>query len=354
MLFAFGSLLALGSLLFALSPGESTAAPVYKVTLPGLSGDDSSGATYATPGANPTASPTTSATPIPGSCNYDRAAVKTLSDPAAGFGRTPKTTGVTLLTLLPRPALVPQARIPGDETAVYSVVGSLTSVSMNASRELVVLITDPANTKSMLLYFPHKDCIKGAAVDDQVTMNKVRAEFEDACGDVSEYGSKQLRGQATFSGVAHWGSTTTPGAAPNGMELHPVLSFAYGSSVSCDPDDPQPAPTPTPPSVPTVKSVSISGVPNNIQAGDEVTATVQVSPALLGVTCEIVYYPAVIFLPRPSQNVGLSPAETDAFGRVSFTWTIPTPASYAGQGAIDAKCGTASVRIFFFISPAGP
>lgn len=64
-------------------------------------------------------------------------------------------------------------------------------------------------------------------------MQSARRHFESACGVPSRSQFKRLRGNATITGVGFFDELHHQrGVAPNGTELHPLLSFV---SSSCRP-----------------------------------------------------------------------------------------------------------------------
>lgn len=52
----------------------------------------------------------------------------------------------------------------------------------------------------------------------------------DACGPISSSSFTELKGKVVIEGVGFWGEIHgQTGVAPNGIELHPVLSFSSGN-----------------------------------------------------------------------------------------------------------------------------
>jgi hypothetical protein len=87
--------------------------------------------------------------------------------------------------------------------------------------DIHLIVVDPAHASAtMVVEFPAPACTRGAPAKLRRQMSQARAAFIRACG-----GPGRLTGTATITGVGFWDRPHAEGAASNGIELHPVLSF---------------------------------------------------------------------------------------------------------------------------------
>jgi len=185
------------------------------------------------PGTSATAGPAAQRTAV--SCGVERWAVKTLSDPdATRVNFQPRTTTVTALRSLRPPARLPKTRISPVEFRTYRMTAVLVEAKRDEDRDIHLVIADPAHrTRTMIVELPDVACQGPAGSVKRTQMQSARRRFEDACGVPSRSHFKQLRGTATITGVAFFDDIHHQrGVAPNGIELHPLLSFV---STSCQP-----------------------------------------------------------------------------------------------------------------------
>lgn len=164
-------------------------------------------------------------------CGSERWAVKTLTDAAAPMVRFDhvKATSVDHLRGLKAPTSLKATtpRRSGAERSVYRVTALLMSMRKEDDSDVHLVISDPKLGGSMIVEFPAFTCTTGGNKIERRAMRQARADLEAACG--GEVGSTPvtLTGTATISGVGFFdiihGQT---GVAPNGIELHPALSFA--------------------------------------------------------------------------------------------------------------------------------
>jgi hypothetical protein len=185
-------------------------------------------------------------------CGVERWGVKTLTDRAARrINFTPKQTTVRALRRLPAPATVfGRSRIRGVETTTYRIRATLVQMKLEEDSDIHLVIADPRNLQeTMIIEFPDPACARRASLQARTKMRKARVALINACGSASSSSFQQLRGAATISGVGFFdlrhGQT---GVAPNGIELHPVLSFTRST---CERSSPVPPPPPPPPGPPT-------------------------------------------------------------------------------------------------------
>jgi hypothetical protein len=164
-------------------------------------------------------------------CGTERWAVKTLIDPAASkvVYRKPKRRTVEDLRRLEPPSeLRPTTpRGAGTERTVYRVTALLMSMRREDDSDIHLVLADPTLGGSMIAEFPADSCMTTAAAKQRDAVKQARTDLTTACG--GEPGSKpvKLTGTATLTGVGFFDVIHgQSGVAPNGIELHPVLSFA--------------------------------------------------------------------------------------------------------------------------------
>jgi hypothetical protein len=182
------------------------------------------------------------------SCGVERWSVKTLTDKdAASVHLKPKTTSVRALRRLRRPTgLRYRGRIPGVETTTYRVRAVVVEMKLEEDDDIHLVIAQPGATSlTMIVEFPAYGCTRGAPAPTRAAMRSARAALVRACGTPARSSFTHLRGAATITGVGFFdlfhGQT---GVAPNGIELHPVLS---ATRIVCRPGTPPPPPTTTAP-----------------------------------------------------------------------------------------------------------
>lgn len=188
-----------------------------------------------TPGAVPTsaATATTTTLTVGMHCGAERWSVKTLSDQdAANVHFLPEPATVSQLRAIPVPPALPaDERIGDTELKVFTVTGRLVEAKLEDDRDIHLVIADlddPAQT--MIVEFPDAQFCSGAVDSAHAAeMLDARAAFISAFGAPPSTRFERLSGTATVTGVGFYdvihGQT---GAAPNGIELHPVLAFREG------------------------------------------------------------------------------------------------------------------------------
>jgi hypothetical protein len=157
--------------------------------------------------------------------------VKTLTDAAAPMVRfdSVKTTTVDRLRRLKAPTAL-RATTPrrsGAERNVYRVTALLMSMRTEDDSDVHLVVSDPKLGGSMIVEFPSSTCTTGGDKTERRAMRQARTDLAAACGGEVRSTPVTLTGTATITGVGFFdvihGQT---GVAPNGIELHPVLTFA--------------------------------------------------------------------------------------------------------------------------------
>ena len=103
----------------------------------------------------------------------------------------------------------------------------LVEMKLEADSDIHLVIADPTRSGATLIAeFPLATCTTRATPRARLKMRRARNALIAACGSPSS-SFRRLSGTATISGVGFFdqihGQT---GVAPNGIELHPVVSFS--------------------------------------------------------------------------------------------------------------------------------
>lgn len=165
-------------------------------------------------------------------CGIERWPVKTLADPdATQIGSTVRTTTVDALTRLPVTIGIGGARGVGAERTRFRVHAKLVGIKTESDTDFHLVIADPKTGAQMIVEFPNQTCTNGAPANLRKRMEKARAAVQTACGFAPSSTFRHLSGNVTVIGVAFFDFLhRQTGHAPNGIELHPVLSFSGSCS----------------------------------------------------------------------------------------------------------------------------
>ncbi len=211
------------------------------------------------------------------SCGEWRWDVKTLSDPDrrdVNFVR--RRIRIQRLRRLDSPG--PYDGMPRTgpvETQVYQVRASVREATVEDDSDIHLVIAQRgAPARTMIVEFPDPRCVDSAFHRRQI--HHARDQMLNNCGPISSSSFTDLKGHVTIRGVGFWdeihGQT---GVAPNGIELHPVLSIrgtcshhgaggGGGGGSNCDPAYP---------------TVCISSPPPDLDCGDISYRNFRVRPA---------------------------------------------------------------------------
>lgn len=159
-----------------------------------------------------------------GRCGLERWSVKVATDADAGkINTTPIDSSVGAMRKLKVGMITPNTSRQPLEQKVYRIHATLTFAKAEADSDYHLVIRDAAGT--MIVESPSPSCAKGSLFLQQIT--DVRKAI-DAKVTVTAT-AKKLSYPVTVTGVAFQdflhGQT---GVSPNGMELHPLLSIAFG------------------------------------------------------------------------------------------------------------------------------
>ncbi len=163
------------------------------------------------------------------SCGVWRWDVKTLSDPdRRGVDFDAQRARIDHLRKLDPPSSLSTdtPRLDGIEKQVLSVRAQVITATIEDDSDIhLVIATRGERRHTMIVEFPLAACV--AKQFKRTQMTRARNAMLAACGPISSSSFTDLNGKVRISGVGFWdeihGQT---GVAPNGIELHPVLSFA--------------------------------------------------------------------------------------------------------------------------------
>jgi hypothetical protein len=166
-------------------------------------------------------------------CGKERWAVKTLTDADAGsINFVPIDSSIGALGSVPAPSKVGDLPRQPQEKSVYRVRGSIVAFKLEDDNDIHLAIADPAGSHpTMIAEFPAPTCDVNAL--DKADIDTARQDFIAAYGQPSGQFRKPT-GCAVVTGVFFFDRIHGQfGVAPNGAELHPVLSFQNESSQNC-------------------------------------------------------------------------------------------------------------------------
>jgi RyR domain len=159
-------------------------------------------------------------------CGTERWDVKTLTDTGAGKVNIdePRPGTVAQLIALPAPKPPPVERLP-EECVTYKLKGTITTAKHENDKDIHMVVSD-GEGNTLVIEAVSPDCAKESRALQEIT--EVRQKVEEALPGVAAGNHESgLNLPVTVTGVAFFdfphGAT---GAAPNCIELHPVLSFA--------------------------------------------------------------------------------------------------------------------------------
>jgi hypothetical protein len=125
------------------------------------------------------------------------------------------------------------ARLRG-EFSTYRLKVRLRSMKIEEDSDIHLVVADPSNAQhTMIVEFPNAGCVRRAGPTSRRRMARARAALMRSCGPAHTGSFRQLTGTATITGVAFFDVIHGQrGVAPNGIELHPVLSLTPTSTCS--------------------------------------------------------------------------------------------------------------------------
>jgi hypothetical protein len=166
---------------------------------------------------------------VAASCGPYRWGVQTLSDPdRRAVDLTPARIGVAALRDLTPPGSLDAStpRLHGSERRVFRVNARIVraTVQPNGDVRAIVAPRDDVN-RTMAVEFHRRSCIR--YVYERDPQAHARRDLLDSCGAIAAGSFTELKGLVTIEGVGFWnGDPTAADAAPNGIELNPVIGFS--------------------------------------------------------------------------------------------------------------------------------
>jgi hypothetical protein len=116
-------------------------------------------------------------------------------------------------------------RLPGRERRTYRIQARLISVARFRDHDIRLVVSD-LRSRKMAVVFPDPACDGAKRSRKRRQMAVAKASFTASCGLPAVGHRRRLRGSATITGVGFFDKRQKAfGNAPNGFQLHPVLSF---------------------------------------------------------------------------------------------------------------------------------
>lgn len=160
-------------------------------------------------------------------CGTERWSIKTGSDPDAGLinlnAPPTQTTVGALSALIPPNPIPPEHRVQPVETTLYQLSATLTGFKLEADSDYHLVLSD--GNRTMIAELASPSCTQPDLLREGIT--GARHAFDSRFQPTSSF--QHLNVPVTITGVGFFdfihGQT---GVAPNGIELHPVLSITFG------------------------------------------------------------------------------------------------------------------------------
>jgi hypothetical protein len=161
-----------------------------------------------------------------------RTEIETLSDhDQSKVDLAPVATRIDRLRTLHRPHLIELSGRRGPvETTTFSFRARLLAMKRRPRNGIAVVVAAPsARRQTMIIGFEHP-CGGWQTRKETNLMKHAKAALVSACGSPPKARKRvALTGQAEISGVGFFGPRGRADAAPNGIEIHPVLGFKVSS-----------------------------------------------------------------------------------------------------------------------------
>jgi hypothetical protein len=161
-------------------------------------------------------------------CGSERWTVKTLTDSGARrVSFTPKPSTVADLRDIEPPDVGRHDPRQLGEFSTYRLKVRLRSFKIAEDSDVHLVVADPTDTsKTMIVELPNAGCTRKAGPSARRRMAAARRSLTASCGAPGHSKFTLLTGTASVTGVAFFDLIHGQrGVAPNGIELHPLLSF---------------------------------------------------------------------------------------------------------------------------------
>jgi uncharacterized membrane protein len=175
-----------------------------------------------------------SSTPIWSQCGVERWSVKTGTDADAGLVNLSSSTDTTIANMIafPTPSTIPSNnRISPEETTVWVINATLTLYKLESDSDYHLVIQD-ASGNTMITEIPSPSCV-GSTSPFLPSITSARSKFDAMLTATTSFQTANIPVQVTGVGMFDFPHGQT-GAAPNQIELHPVLDIIFNPSTTPD------------------------------------------------------------------------------------------------------------------------
>src|SRR5216683_3051804 len=169
-----------------------------------------------------------------GQCGVERWSVKTGTDPDSGLVNLSSSTAtpISSMTALPAPSPIPaNNRVQPTETTVWVINATLTQYKLESDSDYHLILDDGAGN-TMITEIPAPSCV-GSGSPFLSGITNARSEFDARFTATTSFQTANIPVQITGVGMFDFPHGQT-GAAPNQIELHPVLNVIFNPSTTPD------------------------------------------------------------------------------------------------------------------------
>jgi hypothetical protein len=160
-------------------------------------------------------------------CGVERWSVKTGTDPDAGLVNLSSSTSTTIASLraVPAPSPIPSnSRVAPTETTQWVINATLTQYKLESDSDYHLVLSD-ASGNTMIVEIPSPTCV-GAGSPFLAGIQNARSTFNARFTATTSFQTANIPVQIKGVGMFDFLHGQT-GVAPNGIELHPVLSIVF-------------------------------------------------------------------------------------------------------------------------------
>ncbi|HET6842104.1 MAG TPA: hypothetical protein VFK06_10510 [Candidatus Angelobacter sp.] len=167
-------------------------------------------------------------------CGVERESVKTGTDPDAGLVNLNSPTNTTIANMrafaMPNP-IPPNNRVAPAETTVWVINATLTLFKLESDSDYHLVIQDAAGN-TMITEIPAPTCV-GSTSPFLSGITNARQKFDAMFTATTSFQTVNVPVQVTGVGMFDFAHGQT-GAAPNQIELHPVLDIIFNPSTTAN------------------------------------------------------------------------------------------------------------------------
>src|SRR5215469_14093609 len=167
-------------------------------------------------------------------CGVERWSVKTGTDADSGLVNLNSTTSTTITNMraFAAPNPIPaNNRVSGPETTVWVINATLTLFKLESDSDYHLVIQDSSGN-TMITEIPAPSCV-GSTSPFLSQITSARAAFDAKFTATTSFQTANIPVQVTGVGMFDFPHGQT-GAAPNQIELHPVLNIVFNPGTSAD------------------------------------------------------------------------------------------------------------------------